>query len=84
MSLRTDRNQGLAAYASELFAQRKSPDWLAQLQAALEPIGPADLQRVAAQYLQPKNVDLAIYADWRIQNDLSFIGRIQTYRAEVQ
>lgn len=81
---RTGSNESLADYLGQLFAQGKAPSWLSQLQASLAAIGPDDLQRVATHYLRPSDTDLGVYCDWALQNQLSFIGRVTTYRADLE
>ena len=75
---------GLADYVAELFAQGKGPHWLDQLHSALDAIRPADLQRVAKQYLRPSDTDLGVYGDSVMENELAFIGRVMTYHAELE
>jgi len=84
VAFRAGSNDSLADYLGQLFAQGKGPSWLGQLQASLAAIRPNDLQRVAKQYLRPSDTDLGVYCDWDLRNQLSFIGRVTTYRADLE
>jgi hypothetical protein len=70
------------ARCSRCSHQRQSPR--ASLQAALDAVQPADLQRVAAQYLKPEDTNIGIYADSSLEGELAFLGRVQVYRAELK
>jgi zinc protease len=81
---RVSSNEALAQYASQLFAEGRSPDWLQSQRAALRAVEPTDLQRVARQYLNPRDIDIGVVGGVSLKNKLSGIGQLDTYEAALE
>ena len=82
---RTEHNNAeLAHYLGFVFAEGKSPEWLAQLPTLIAAISAADVQSVARRYLRPRQLEIGVAGPVGLAPALQELGELEVYQVHIK